>query len=394
MAFIKLDELTLHYSLRGPAHAPVLVFINSLGSDWRIWDKVADAFVPSYRVLRYDKRGHGLSDAPPAPYAMRDHAADLLSLLSYLHIDQAVLIGISVGGMIAQEVALWQPQRVAGLVLCDTGARIGTEQSWNERIEAVNQHGLEAIADAVLNRWFTPNFDEAARAGWRNMLVRTPVPGYAGTCAALRDCDLRTRVGEISQPTLVLCGATDTSTPPELNRALAAAIPGAQYVEIAKAAHLPCLEQPATMVNAIAPFVSKTIQQWDSGTVFERGMAVRRAVLGDAHVDRAEANKTDFDADFQRYITEMAWGSMWARDGLERKTRHLITIALLAALGKEHELAMHIRATKNTGVTKDEVKEVLLQVAVYAGVPSANSAFAVTKRVYAEEQWDSETVGQ
>jgi 4-carboxymuconolactone decarboxylase len=148
------------------------------------------------------------------------------------------------------------------------------------------------------------------------------------------------------------------------------------------------------MVNAIAPFVRKTALQWDRGTVFERGMAVRRAVLGDAHVDRAEANKTEFDADFQRYITEMAWGSMWARDGLERKTRHLITIALMAALGKEHELAMHIRATKNTGVTKDEVKEVLLQVAVYAGVPSANSAFAVAKRVYAEEQWDSGAVGQ
>jgi 4-carboxymuconolactone decarboxylase len=117
---------------------------------------------------------------------------------------------------------------------------------------------------------------------------------------------------------------------------------------------------------------------------FEQGMQVRRAVLGDAHVDRAEANKTDFDADFQRFITETAWGSVWTRPGLARKTRHLLTIGLLAALGQEHELAMHIRATANTGATSDEVKEVLLQVAVYAGIPAANSAVAVAKKVYAE----------
>lgn len=117
---------------------------------------------------------------------------------------------------------------------------------------------------------------------------------------------------------------------------------------------------------------------------FEDGMKIRRAVLGDAHVDRAEANKTPFDADFQRFITESAWGSVWTRPGLDRHTRHLITLAMLAALGKEHELAMHIRATQNTGVTQEELKEVLLQVAIYAGVPSANTAFSVAKRVYVE----------
>ena len=117
---------------------------------------------------------------------------------------------------------------------------------------------------------------------------------------------------------------------------------------------------------------------------FEQGMKVRRAVLGDAHVDRAEADKTPFDADFQRFITETAWGSIWTRPGLDRRTRHLIPLALLSALGKEHELAMHIRATQNTGVTQEELKEVFMQVAIYAGVPSANTAFSVAKRVYAE----------
>lgn len=123
---------------------------------------------------------------------------------------------------------------------------------------------------------------------------------------------------------------------------------------------------------------------------FEAGMKIRREVLGNAHVDRAEANKTPFDADFQRFITETAWGSVWSRPGLDRKTRHLLTIALLAALGKENELAMHIRATENTGVTPEEVKEVFHQVAVYAGVPAANSAFAVAKQVYSELAEQSE----
>jgi 4-carboxymuconolactone decarboxylase len=118
--------------------------------------------------------------------------------------------------------------------------------------------------------------------------------------------------------------------------------------------------------------------------IFERGMKVRREVLGDAHVDRAEANKNSFDEDFQHFITEMAWGSVWSRPGLDRRTRHLLTIAILAALGKEHELAMHIRATQNTGVTMDEVKEALMQVAIYAGVPAANTAIAIAKKVYAE----------
>lgn len=117
---------------------------------------------------------------------------------------------------------------------------------------------------------------------------------------------------------------------------------------------------------------------------FEQGMRVRRAVLGDTHVDRASANQTSFDADFQRFITETAWGNVWSRPGLDRKTRHLLTIAMLAALGNQHELAMHIRATRNTGVTMDEVKEVFMQVAIYAGVPAANTAIAIAKKVYTE----------
>ncbi len=391
MAFFTTAEgVTLHYSLRGKTDGDPLVFINSLGSDWRIWDKVADAFLATHRTLRYDKRGHGLSDETPAPYTIRDHSTDLLNLLNQLQINHAVLIGISVGGMIAQDLAAWQPDRVRGLVLCDTGAKIGTAQSWNDRIDAVQTNGMASIAESVLARWVTPSFAQAQPAvyrGFLNMLLRTSPVGYAGTCAALRNCDLTSTTPTINKPTLVLCGAEDPSTPPELNRALAGLIGGAQFELIESAAHLPCIEQPAVMASKIESFLRRlpiANSQSLIPNLFERGMAMRRAVLGDAHVDRAEANKTEFDAEFQRFITETAWGSVWAREGLDRKTRHLLTIALMATLGKEHELAMHIRATKNTGVTQDEVKEVLLQVAVYAGVPAANAAFAVAKKTFEE----------
>ncbi len=379
--FSTINNLTLHYTLKGNATGETLIFINSLGSDWRIWDKVAQPFLATHRVLRYDKRGHGLSEAPPAPYTMRDHATDLLGLMDALGIAHATLIGISVGGMIAQELALWQPERIRALVLCDTGARIGSLQSWNDRIAAVTVHGVEVIADLVLARWFTPALAAATRAGWRNMLARTPAAGYAGTCAALRDCDQTEFVSKISQPTLVLCGDSDTSTSPELNRDLAERIPNAEFALIANAAHLPCIEQPASVIAHIQAFLCRIDL---SPSRYDAGMAVRRAVLGDAHVDRAEANKTDFDTDFQQFITETAWGSVWTRGGIDRKTRHLLTITLMAALGKEHELAMHIRATRNTGVTPDEVKEALMQVAVYAGVPAANVAFGVAKRTFLE----------
>ena len=385
--FVETNQISLHYVDEGARNGVPLVFINSLGSDLRIWDEVVAPLAARYRIARYDKRGHGLSDAPPGPYSMRDHATDLLSLLNHLKIDQAVLIGISVGGMIAQDLAAWQPSRVRGLVLCDTGAKIGTVQAWNERIQSVQTDGMASVAEATMARWVTATFARTQPAAYRaylNMLLRTSPVGYAATCAALRDADLTEATQKITAPTLVLCGASDPSTTPELNQTLTNLIHGATFELIENAAHLPCLEQPVAMADAIKRFLHQLNLQSPISNLFAQGMAVRRSVLGDAHVDRAEANKTDFDADFQRFITETAWGSVWARDGLDRKTRHLITIALMAALGKEAELAMHIRATQNTGVTQDEVKEVLLQVAVYAGVPAANAAFAIAKKVYAE----------
>jgi 3-oxoadipate enol-lactonase len=254
MAFIRANGVVLHHQILGRPDGPALVFINSLGSDFRIWQEVAPAFLDRYRVVLYDKRGHGLSDAPPAPYAMDDHASDLIALLDRLKIDSAALVGLSVGGMIAQRMAMRAPQRVRALALCCTAARIGTADTWAERIAAVERGGIEPIAEAVLQRWFTPSFRETRAdecAGWRNMLVRTPAHGYAGTCAAIRDADLTSDAARIGAPTLCVAGDQDGSTPPDLVRGTAGLIPGARFELIRSAGHIPCVEQPAALARLL-----------------------------------------------------------------------------------------------------------------------------------------------
>ena len=383
--FTSIDGVTLHYTVEGSQTGTPLVLINSLGSSLHIWDLVAPRLATRAPIIRDDKRGHGLSDCPPGPYTLANHANDLAGLLDYWQVPEAILIGISVGGMIALTYALAQPTRVKALVLCDTGAQIGTPELWNSRIEAIRQQGMAAMTASILARWFTPAFAQQQPAmyqGYANMLMRTPVEGYIATCAALREADLRTAVSAIQTPTLVLCGTEDLSTPPALGQALAAQLKNARFALIDSAAHLPCIEQPTTFVDQVEHFLQES--ELSAENRYARGMKIRRSVLGDAHVDRATANQTAFDADFQRFITETAWGTVWARPGLERKTRHMLTLAILAALGKEHELTLHLRATRNTGLTPDQVKEIFIHLAIYAGVPAANTAFATAKRIYAE----------
>ncbi len=254
MAFIRTNGLVLHHQVLGRTDGPALVFINSLGSDFRIWQEVVPAFANRFRVVLYDKRGHGLSDAPPAPYTIDDHTDDLLALLDDLKISSAALVGLSVGGMIAQRMAVRAPERVRAITLCCTAAKIGTAENWAERIAAVESGGIEPITDNVLQRWFTPHFRETRSdevAGWRNMLVRTPAHGYAGTCAAIRDADLRPDAGRIKAPTLCVAGDQDGSTPADVVRGTADIIPGARFELIDGAGHIPCVEKPAVLSGLI-----------------------------------------------------------------------------------------------------------------------------------------------
>lgn len=254
MAFIRVNGIVLHHQILGRSDGPALVFSNSLGSDFRIWQEVVPAFLDRFRVVLYDKRGHGLSDAPPAPYSLDDHANDLVALLDALDIRSAALVGLSVGGMIAQRIAVREPARFTALVLCCTAAKIGTAETWAERIGVVEKHGLEAIVESVLARWFTSAFRTSRAdewAGWRNMLVRTPREGYAGTCAAIRDADLTPDAGRIAVPTLCVAGDQDGSTPADVVRGTAELIPGAAFQVIQGAGHIPCVERPAALAALI-----------------------------------------------------------------------------------------------------------------------------------------------
>lgn len=259
MPFLDLADLTVHYRSDG-AGRTIVVFINPLGTDLRVWDDVLTEMAAAVRCLRYDKRGHGLTTATPSPYSIDDLADDLIRLLDARDIDQAVLCGLSIGGLIAQRLAIRCPDRIQALILCDTAARIGEPDMWNARIQAVRTGGLPSIVDAVMERWLTERFRAAqpsAYQGWRNLLMRMPVEGYIGACMAVRDADLRQDCAMIRTPTKVLCGAQDISTPPDLVEGFANTIPGASFVLLENAGHLPCIEQPKRVAAQIDEFVKE-----------------------------------------------------------------------------------------------------------------------------------------
>src|SRR5690606_30844826 len=262
MAFVRVNDVVLHYAVRGKADAPVLVFANSLGTDFRIWEKVAADLAHDYRLVLYDKRGHGLSDAPPQPYRLDDHVEDLAALLKHLDISSAVIIGLSVGGMIAQGLAARHPHLTRALTLCDTAHKIGSDAMWNERINAVNAAGIPSLAEAIMLRWFTPPYrspDNPDYVGYTNMLTRTPADGYAGTCAALRDADLTASTSALDLPVLCIVGDQDGSTPPDLVRELASLIKGSRFEIIEGAGHIPCVEQPEATIALIRNFLDNSI---------------------------------------------------------------------------------------------------------------------------------------
>lgn len=258
MHTVSINDIVLHYRVDGRADAPALVLVNSLGTDARIWDGLIPLLADRYRIISYDKRGHGLSDAPAGDYALDQHVDDLNGLVDHLGITSFVLCGVSVGGLIAQGFALRRPEALVGLVLCDTAPKVGDAAMWDARIAAVRTGGMAAIVDGVMPRWFTEVYrrdEPTALAGWRNMLLRTPVDGYTGTCATLRDADLRDAIGTIATPTLVVVGDEDLATPVALVRDTAARIPGARFEIVAACGHIPSIEQPETLAALLSRFL-------------------------------------------------------------------------------------------------------------------------------------------
>ena len=251
-AFIRCNDHVVHHMFRHGAGRPAIVFANSLGTDLRIWDAVVDLIPADIPVLRYDKRGHGLSET--GPISINILADDLATLTEKLTLTKALVCGVSVGGLIAQQLATTRPDLVSGLVLSNTSYRIGDPTSWAERIDALEGGGLEPLADGIMERWFSQAFREnetEALAGYRAMLTRTPLRAYIDTCAAIRDADLSEALRDIAVPSLCIAGGEDLATPPGSVRALANRIPGAQFTCLDKVGHLPCIEDPQAIAHAI-----------------------------------------------------------------------------------------------------------------------------------------------
>ncbi|MGH3285386.1 MAG: alpha/beta fold hydrolase [Streptosporangiaceae bacterium] len=376
----RLGELA--YLDQGPLTAPALLLCNSLGTNTSVWDGQLEVWGRYLRVIRYDLPGHGASGLSEADYSLERLGADALSLLDTLGLKQVALCGLSLGGMVAARLASAAPHRVSRLVLACSAASFPPPESWRERAALVRARGLASLTPTLSERWFSSNFwqDHAEQvAAATAMLSTVGDEGYARCCEVLVAADLSSDLGSIRVPTLVLAGAEDAAIPAGASLALWAAIPKAAFRILPGAGHLANLERPREFADAVLDQVL--------GSGAERGGRSRRRVLGDRHVDRAQGSANELTRDFHDLATRFAWAEVWSRPGLDQRTRRLLTLAMLVAMGRLEELEMHLRAALGE-LTVAEVRECLLQAAVYCGLPAANAAFKVADRVLGEERRD------
>jgi 3-oxoadipate enol-lactonase / 4-carboxymuconolactone decarboxylase len=377
LPFVKVGDTRLFYRLEGIAGRPVLVLSHSIGTDHGMWDVQVPDLLPYFQVLRYDTRGHGASDAPKGEYSVAQLGRDVIGLADALRILKFAFCGLSLGGAIGQWVAANAPDRVTSLVLANTSPQFGQRTNWDTRIATVRKGGMASIVDLAMQRFFSPETIQGSpeAASVRSLLLGTDAEGYIGCCAALRDADQIHSLSKVRVPTLIIVGEKDVSTPwSGHGEILAREIAGSKVVHL-PAAHLSNIERPRSFTAAVLEFLRP--QPTASADSLVAGLEIRRAVLGDAHVDKAIANTTDFNRDFQELITRYAWGTIWTRPGLSRRSRRLLVLATTAALGRWEEFTLHLRAGLAHELELCDVKEVLLQTAVYAGVPAANTAFQI-----------------
>jgi len=365
-----------HYKIEGTPNSPVIIFSNSLGSEMMMWDEVIPYLLPYFRVVRYDNLNRGIL---PQSLTIDDLGRDVLELADELAIDSFYFCGLSMGGLIGQWLGINASNRLKKLIISNTGAKIGNDERWNSRIETITSQGMGAIVEDTMLRWFTDEFrvtnpkrvDET-----KAMFLRSNIQAYANCCEAIRDADFRNSLHQVAVTTLVITGDEDPVTNVEQAEFLANNIPDAS-LKVLPARHLASTELPQEYAQVLIDFIV-------GSEVSERGMHVRRTVLGHEHVNRANAKKNEFNADFQDFITKYAWGDVWTRPGLSKHDKSLVTIAMLIALNRATELKMHIRAAFNNGVSKQELKEVFMQAALYCGLPAANDAFHHAEDVFKE----------
>lgn len=362
-----------HHHAEGPPEAPALILGPSLGTSLALWDDVAPELATTHRVIRYDLPGHGRSAASLVEEgaSLADLAALVLRLADRLGIARFSYAGVSLGGAIGLHLAAHHPERVDRLAVLCSSAHFGGATPWRERAALVRAEGMARVAAASPGRWFTPGFTHARL---EEDVRRADPAGYAACCDALAGCDLRPVLGDITAPTLVVAGREDPATPAAHARELADAVPGAALTELSGAAHLAPAQRPEAVLAALRGHFDAPPRG---------GAAVRREVLGAAHVERAQATTTAFTAPFQDFITRYAWGEVWTDTTLSRRERSLVTLTALVAHGHLGELALHVRAARGNGLSAEEIGAALLQAGVYCGVPAANAAFGVAREVLA-----------
>jgi 3-oxoadipate enol-lactonase/4-carboxymuconolactone decarboxylase len=388
--FAEINNTRLFYRLEGRSDLPALVLSHSLGCDHSMWTPQMPDLLHHFQVLRYDTPGHGASAVAAGDCTLDQLGQDVHALAEKLGLAKFAFCGLSMGGAVGQWLAINSPQRLTALVLANTSPKFGTPDIWDARIKAVREGGIQAVADAVMQRFFSPDKQDTLWAqSIRAVLMGTDPKGYAACCTALRDADTRGSLKKISVPTLVIGSDKDPSTPWEGNGSvLARDIPDAKAFRL-QTAHLSNLEQPRAFTTVVLDFL---LARQTKGDPLEAGIKVRRQVLGDEHVDRSLKNATDFTRDFQELITRYAWGAVWARPGLDHRTRRLLVLAITAALGRWEEFRLHLRAALTHDMEVCDVKETLLQVAVYAGAPASNTAFQIAKEEI--DRLEQETIGQ
>jgi len=376
--------------LAGSPDLPLLVCGPSLGtSATALWSPVATLLADDFHVVAWDLPGHGVNrSAPPDGLTMAGLAAGVLAFVDGVlaERDEAgtpfVYAGDSVGGAVGLQLMLDAPERVRAAALVCTGAQLGDEAMWRERADLVRGSGTPVLVEASARRWFRPGFIEEQpelSTGLLHALQDADRLGYAAVCGALATFDVRHRLGAITAPVVAVAGAYDVAAPVAGMAEVAHGVADGRLVVLDRVAHQAPVESPAETARAIREVAGLGTAPLTIAERTDAGMTVRREVLGDAHVDRATAAATDLTREFQEFITDYAWGGIWTRPGLDRRSRSLITLTALIARAHHEELAMHLRAARTNGLTDDEIKELILQTAIYCGVPDANTAFRIAQ---------------
>jgi 3-oxoadipate enol-lactonase/4-carboxymuconolactone decarboxylase len=376
MPFVLADGARLYWRADGRADRPALLLGNSLGTDHALWDAVMPTLMERFRVIRYDMRGHGASDAPGGDYSIERLGQDALAVADAAGAKYFHWAGISLGGMVGMWLGAHAAARVQRLVLSNTAAKLDPT-IWAERIAKVKSQGMSAIADAVMQRFFTARYIERGDARYatvRETFLGLDAGGYCGCCAAIRDMDQLESNKRITAPTLVITGTQDLATPAAFGQAIAASIAGARVASL-PVAHIPHLEVSREFCDLVVGFLLHCSAPKTEAQRYALGLERRKEILGRQYVEEQVKGVTPFTAEFQDLITRYAWGEIWTRSAFDDRTRRLLVMAMTAALGRWEEYRLHVRAGLATELTPQDIKELLLQTAIYCGVPAANTGF-------------------